>query len=61
MTDLRKFKNTYVCKLSDAPDNVRFRHCREGVFAVKNCDAYQTTPQGKTVIFSRRDLVEVFK
>lgn len=59
--DMRKFKNTYVARLCNVPDMARVRHCAEDQFGIKNCDAFQTLPNGRTVIWARNDLVEVFK
>jgi len=60
--DLRKYGDkTYVAHLWSLPNGTRFRHCAEGAYAIKVCDAYQRTSTGKEVIYARNDLVEVFK
>lgn len=64
MNDLRKFNNnhnhTYIAPLHKVPDGAKFYHVREKVHGVKVCNAYQRVGY-KEVIFSRNDLVEVFK
>lgn len=63
--DKRKFNSkahpTFIAKLRNVEDGKKFYHLSEHVHAIKTCDAYQHTAQGKDVIFGLNDLVEVWK